>query len=186
VSATEKDSKLWNYSSLSNVYSQTPNRLLGNRLQHILDWAEKRDVLIETDNKYPSFRIKGKYGKKIISFWAPDGSKEKPGSLYCYFHPNCHGGNTEEIKRFAEKLNKISIFNYDTNKIESGRNSEGVLQELDEDEFDRFMETLDEACFGNDKKLFINRVYSMLIKKIKIIFYGLFNSISEFLSAKKK
>ena len=136
----------WNYSNLYDIYSNTPD-LLGERLLKILKWASDRGALIETDNIYPAFRLKGKYGKKIMSFWAPEGSKEMPGSFYCDVHSSCHGNNEQEAKRFVDSLNIISLFNYKFDKVDSGRNSSRLLHELSEEEFIQFIDILDQFCY---------------------------------------
>ncbi len=138
----------WTFSKLYKIYSNTPG-LLGERLLDILKWADARGVLIETKNTYPSFRLKGKHDKKIFSFWAPEGSNEKPGSFYCYVHRACHDDNVLEINKFVERLNELSLFNYNLDEVESGRNASRLLQDLTEAEYKRFKKILDDFCYSD-------------------------------------
>ena len=135
-------SKSWSHSELHDAFINLDNRILGDRLLQMIDWAKDSGALIESRTQVPSFGFKGKHGYRIISVW-------RGGTLYCYLNASSFGDDMKERDSFVDRLNQLSIFDYNPEGVVSGRNSSGRLYELSEEEFADFMSILQEFCFNN-------------------------------------
>ncbi len=135
--------KLWTYPELHDAFINLDNRILGDRLLQIIDWAKDSGALIESRTQVPSFGLKGRHAYRIISVW-------RGGTLYCYLNASSFGDDTKERDSFVDRLNQLSIFDYNPEGVVSGRNSSGRLFELSEEEFADFMSILQEFCFSKN------------------------------------
>jgi len=126
--------KLWTYYELYNHYKEYSD-LNGQRLLKILEFAKNHNILIESRRRLPIIGIKGRKGKRILSFF-PD------GHVYCFMKPENYSEGSVGRDALVEKLNRFSIFNYNPQGVVEGRMSEGVISSLSDEEFDLFLETL--------------------------------------------
>jgi len=135
--------KSWGYGELSKIYTETENRKLGERLLAILDFANERGSMIVSKNHYPSFGLKGKFGKRIISFWSPERHHvSPPGSIHLFINPKRYEF-IEDRDLLVEKLNDMFSFGYDLYNIHGSRTSKKSISELSEVEFSVFMQVLE-------------------------------------------
>lgn len=143
-------SRLWFYNDLEKVYKNTPNKLLGKRLLHILGWAAKRGALVvgekQGERVYPQFRLMGKYGYEIFSFWSPDPNHTKAGTVHFFRPLKRHGNSIEYRKTLLGKINQLLDYRYDLDKIDGSRSSGKALDKLTDEEFSLFMDVLGEYC----------------------------------------
>ena len=128
---------LWNYQELNSYLDQMDDQNLSGRLKTLLDWAKEQGVLIELKNQYPSFGIKGKYDSRIMTVW-------NSGRFYCMLNDKSYGNNLSEKNSFVEALNQLSIFDYQPEDVADGRNSSGLITDLSDTEFSKFIEILSE------------------------------------------
>lgn len=146
-----KQSRLWYYDDLVSVYKKTSNKRLGERLLHILDWAAKRGALVIGDKQgeraYPQFRLMGRFGYEIFSFWSPEPNHTKAGTVHFFRSLKRHGNNIEYRKALLGKINQLLDYQFDLDNIDGSRSSGKTLDKLTGDEFSMFMDVLDEYCF---------------------------------------
>ncbi len=136
--------KSWGYGELGKIYAETENRKLGERLLTILDFANARGSMMVSANHYPSFGLKGKFGKRIISFWSPERHHvSPPGSIHLFINPKRYE-LIEDRDLLVEKLNDMFSFGYDLYNIYRSRTSKKSISDLSEEEFSFFMQVLKE------------------------------------------
>lgn len=144
MSIKAEKQKAWKYDELGIIYAETADKKLGERLLTVLRFAKKRGSMMVSENYYPSFGLKGKYGKRIISFWSPEKHHvSPPGSIHLFINPKRYRF-IEERDLLVEKLNDMFLFGYELNNIYRSRTSKKSLSELSEKEFSTFMEVLEE------------------------------------------
>jgi len=146
MSAIEEKPKYWSFNELKDFYQNTPNNLRGNRLLDILRWARGNGALIVSKNVFPSFGIRGRHGKRIMSVWSPEISHPSmpPGTIYIFINPKTKfGGSLEEKDAFLEDLNRLTSLGFgDISDNVAGKNSAKTIDEQTEEEFSSFMEIL--------------------------------------------
>ena len=133
-----RQSRVWRYPDLREYY-ESLNPQLGGRLLSLLDWANQTGVLMEVKADNPIFGINGRHGSRILTVWAR-------GAAYCFMRESRYGGSEEERDEFILELNTLPIFNYDARDVKEGRNSDGSVDELTDDEFGRLLEILKRYC----------------------------------------
>ena len=145
-----KQGRLWHYDDLVRVYKGASNQRLGERLLYILDWAAKRGALVIGDKQgkraYPQFRLMGKYGYEIFSFWSPEPNHTKAGTVHFFRPLKRHGNSIEYRKALLGKINQLLDYKYDLDNIDGSRSSGKTLDKLTAEEFSTFMDVLDEYC----------------------------------------
>jgi len=132
---------LWDYEGLHDYYDDMDNKVRSDRLKKILSWAKARDALIVDKKKMQSFSIKGRSGKRLMTFW-------RRGKVYCFLREDNYLGGAEERDSFVRELNRLKVFDYNPEGVKDGRTSHGALEELSEAEFEEFMSVLDKYCYG--------------------------------------
>ncbi len=146
--------RLWDYHDLAYIYKNTANKLLGERLLHVLNWALERDALIDGKKqgrkKYPQFQLMGKHERSIFSFWSPEPNHSKPGTVHFTRPLHRFGGDVEYRKNLVIKLNPLFGYNYDPDNIDGSRTSKKALDELSQEEFNEFMSILEDYCYLPD------------------------------------
>ena len=75
-----------------------------------------------------------------MSFW-------ERGKVYCSLNADYFEGGEKERYSLASELNIIKIFDYKAKGVENGRDSSGLLDELDDEEFELFIKVLDKYCY---------------------------------------
>jgi|GEM_PF-3756860 len=144
MSIKSSKKKSWGYGELSKIYAETENKKLGERLLAILDFANERSSMMVSKNHYPSFGLKGKNGKRIISFWSPERHHvSPPGSIHLFITLKRYKSK-EERDLLVEKLNNMFCFGYDLYNIEGSRTSEKSISDISEEEFSIFMQVLED------------------------------------------
>ena len=139
--------KIWKYNELKNLYQNTAEVQLGDRLLRILRMASEKGSLMESKNHYPSFGLRGKSGKRIMSFWSPEKHHcSPPGSVHLFINPKRYA-YIEERDRLVEKINKMLSFRYDIGDIYRSRTSKKSLADLSEDEFSTFLGIIEEYSY---------------------------------------
>ncbi len=139
-----EQAKLWSFDELNRIYSNIQDELIGERLKKALEFAERRNAMMVSKNYYPSFGLRGKCGKRIISFWSPEIHHGKiPGSIHLFVSLKRYC-SSEERNRLVEKLNEMLAFGYDLNDIFRCRTSNKSLRDLSEKDFSAFMDVLEE------------------------------------------
>lgn len=147
--------KFWSYKELESFYLNTPKKLLGERLLTILKWAKDNGALMVSRNVFPSFGIRGRHGKRIMSVWSPEKSHPSmpPGRVYIFINPRTKfGGDVVERDAFVEKLNQFPSFGFgNISSNTAGKNSLSSLEKLSTEEFNYFLKILQD--YGYDKKV---------------------------------
>jgi len=139
--------KIWKYNELENLYQNTAEVQLGNRLLRILRMANEKGSMIESENHYPSFGLRGKSGKRIMSFWSPEEHHTNVrGSVHIFVNPERYA-NLNERDVLLEKLNKLLHFSDELDKLNFGKTSKKSLAELTEEDFLAFTKILEEYGF---------------------------------------
>ncbi len=147
MSTKSKKRKIWKYDELTRLYSNTENKQLGERLFEILNLAREKGLLMESENYYPSFGLRGKSGKRIMSFWSPEKHHTNPpGSVHLFINPKRYA-YIEERDLLVEKLNKMLSFGYDLDNICRSRTSNKTIGDLSEDDFLTFLGIIREYSF---------------------------------------
>ncbi len=143
--------KFWGYKDLKAYYSKSSMDTRRERLLEILDWAIDNGALISSKNVFPSFGIRGRNRKRLISVWSPDFSipSMPPGTVYVFINPvTKFDGNVDERDRFIDRLRKLKVLGIDdiSNNV-AGINSKGPIDKLSQEEFVEFMAILNDFCF---------------------------------------
>ena len=147
MSTKAEKPKKWKYDELSRLYANTENQQLGKRLMEVLNLAKEKGSLIKSENYYPSFGLRGKFGKRIMSFWSPEKHHcSPPGSVHLFINPKRYT-NTKERDNLLEKLNKLLYFSDDLYKLNLGKTSGKSLADLTEVEFSTFIKILEIYSF---------------------------------------
>ncbi len=142
--ALASKSKIWSFAELQARYQSFPDSVLGERFSQVLEWARECGALIESRTQSPTFGLKGRSGKRIISFW-------QNGIVYCVLNAQQYGGDAKERDRFIEKLNSLPIFDYDPTEVVDGRNSLAPLNNLSKEDYQAFLKILEEFCVAERK-----------------------------------
>lgn len=137
--------KKWCFPELQAIYQNLPNSILGERLLKILEWAHGRGALRKSQSVYPILWLNGKSGKLIMSFYLSPGWE---GFVYCFLNDYRYEGDVDERDRFVEKLSTLSIFKYAPAKDADGIYSSAPLDKWNEEDFQTFLEILEEFCAG--------------------------------------
>jgi hypothetical protein len=130
---------VWDYSLLISAYDELDNRILAERLSTTAAWARETGVFIPGKGHNPSFGIKGKHGRRILTF--------SEWGVYSFLNRKSHGDSIEDRDDFVKRLNELSIFDYTEQEIaeaKEGKNSKGDLAALTEQDFKRFIEIMSE------------------------------------------
>ncbi len=145
--------RLWDYYDLIYIYKNTSNKLLGERLLHIINWAIDRGALIDGREQgkrgFPQFQLMGKHDRAIFSFWSPEPNHSKPGTVHFTMPLHRFGGDVGYRKNLVIKLNPLLGYDYDPDNINGSRTSKRALHEISQEEFNAFMAILDEYCYKN-------------------------------------
>jgi len=112
---------VWDYSLLISAYDELDNRILAERLSTTAAWARETGVFIPGKGHNPSFGIKGKHGRRILTF--------SEWGVYSFLNRKSHGDSIEDRDDFVKRL---------------GKNSKGDLAALTEQDFKRFIEIMSE------------------------------------------
>ncbi len=144
--------KFWKYKDLVAYYSKVELDTRRKRLLEILDWAKDNDAFICSKNVFPSFGIRGRNGKRLISVWSPDLSHPSmpPGTVYIFINPvTKFDNNFKERDNFVDRLRKLKPLGFDdiSNNV-AGINSKGAIDKLDPNEFTEFMDVIKNFCFN--------------------------------------
>ncbi len=130
---------LWDYPLLISSFDDLENRILAERLSTTALWAKEAGVFLPGKGQNPSFGIKGKHGRRILSF--------SEWGVYSFLNVKSHGDSIEDRDAFVNKLNELSIFDYTEQEItaaKEGKNSKGDLAALTDLDFKRFIEIIGE------------------------------------------
>jgi hypothetical protein len=131
------ESVTWAYPALEDAFGEINNRVLAERLLKIASWSNSKGVFIPSKGQTPSFGIRGKYGRRVLTF--------SSWGIYCYLNARSHGDNTVYRDIFVDSLRELPIFEFtdqDVNEAKEGRNSTDNLDVLTEQEFLRLIEIL--------------------------------------------
>ncbi len=143
-----RKSKKWSFSELQVIYKELPNSTLGKRFLKVLEWAHGYGALRETSSVHPTFRLNGKSGKHIMCFYLAPSYK---GTVSCFLNAQKYEGNVDERDRFAKELKTLSTFKYAQTKDADVISSSAPIDEWSEEEFQPFLEILEEFCAGERK-----------------------------------
>lgn len=107
----------------------------------VLDWAQERDVFLEARAKNPTFGLRGRSGRRLVSFFSD-------GSLYCYLYERCYRGGSEERDQLVAELRTLGMYPGDLNPqdVVAGRNLARKLTELKEGELSTLLEVFSRFC----------------------------------------
>lgn len=131
--------RLWTYENLKQHY-QSESGFSGDRLLAVLDWAEQAGALLEVATQNPIFGVLGRHGQRILTVYPS-------GAVYCFMGPERYGGSKDERDTFVTELNELLMFNYDDpSEVRDGRTSAGRLDQLADEEFNRFLDILQRYC----------------------------------------
>ena len=147
--------KYWSYKDLVNYYNKTTVDTRRERLLAILDWSIRNGAFIKSKNVFPSFGVRGRNRKRLISVWSPDFSHSSmpPGTIYVFINPvTKFDGSVDKRDEFINRLRNLKILGFDDiSKNVAGINSRGPIDKLTKDEFAEFMAILDDFCFKKSK-----------------------------------
>jgi hypothetical protein len=144
--------KFWGYKDLVAYYRNTEMDTRRKRLLEILDWAKDNDAFICSKNVFPSFGIRGRNGRRLISVWSPDKSHPSmpPGTVYIFINPVTKFDNdVNERDKFVDRLRQLKPLGFgDISKNVAGINSKGTIDKLNQAEFTEFMAVIKDFCFN--------------------------------------
>ena len=113
----------------------------GQGFQRLLDWAVSNNFLIESKTQSPSFGIRGRSGKRILSV-------HLDGYLYLFFEEERYPDGADERDALVSELKSFQMLDQDIepSQVVSGRNFAQGLSELDETKLERLFEVLGQYC----------------------------------------
>ncbi len=141
TAAKERKSKAWHYTELRKRFEALENEKLRQRLLRILEWAREKGVFVGGVTSTPSFGILGKYGGKILTI-------HENGKFRAIVGLSHFNNSAEERDRFISKLNRLPIFKCDLYQVVEKKESFGAIDELSEQEFEEFVNILQEFCLA--------------------------------------
>ncbi len=144
--------KRWTFDELRKIYSNNHNKKLGMRLLEILELAKAKGAFMESEAYYPAFGIRGKQGKRIMSFWSPEKNHiDPPGAVHLFTNLKRYI-NIDERNNLVWQLTPLLGYNYDLsdlNNISKSTTSNNSIIDLNEKAFREFINILQEYSFDS-------------------------------------
>lgn len=132
---------LWSVERLQGAYDNLEDATLRQRLQRVLDWAQDRGVFLEARAQNPTFGLRGRSGRLLVSFFSN-------GHVYCYLSERRYPGGSEERDQLVAELRTLGMYpgDLDPRDVVSGRNLARKLTELREGELSTLLEVFSHFC----------------------------------------
>ena len=132
---------VWTEERLRNVYENLSDRQIGQRLLRVLDWAAGKGFFLLTTAKNASFGLKGRSGKRIITFFLH-------GAISAYLNEACFLNGAEQRNRFVEDLKVLRMYDrsFDPSAVVSNRDFKRKITEMDDEELEKLLEIIGKYC----------------------------------------
>lgn len=119
---------------------------LNQRLEEIKSWAKNNNFLmIQGDGPGSIFSLCGKNGRTLVTFY--EKSKYK-GEMYAYIADGTFPGDLGQRDTFVNEIKRIKFYdkNMDVIKIVSHKHFQKKLQDLTDEELEKFLNILGKYC----------------------------------------
>lgn len=135
------ETNVWTESEFILAMKEHPNHILCKRTLELLELSKQINAFDITVSKRPSFIIRNKDRKHLMTI-------NENGIIYVSLKED-RFEKKEYLENFLDKLNNLSIFNYNKDKdIGHTRNSQGKINDLTDEEFFQFKEIISAAVTG--------------------------------------
>jgi hypothetical protein len=141
VKREERKSKRWTYELLTEQIDAISKDILKRRVSYILQFAKDKGIFAESKSQNPQFNLTmKKTGSKVLSV-------SLNGTLYAYFglSEGWRYPTDEAHRRFVEDLKRLNLLpqNINPDKVKSGKNLQKRLDNLTDEEFSEFLNSLE-------------------------------------------
>lgn len=137
----ERKSKRWTYELLTERIADISKEILRRRVSYILQFAKDKGIFAESVSQNPQFNLTmQKTGKKVLAVTLH-------GPLYAYFglSERWRYPTDEARRRFVEDLKRLNLLpqNINPDEVKSGKNLQRRLDDLTDEEFTEFLNSLE-------------------------------------------
>jgi hypothetical protein len=130
----------WTPDKLEKEFQALASRTLATRLRTILDLSRKNAIFITSTGKSPAFGLKGRSGKRVVSF-------DYKGGIYFSLRSDRYETD-EQRKQIFEAYRALGLIDRHLllSSVDDGRYAAQPLSDLAEGEFSEFIKVIEGFC----------------------------------------